>query len=243
MPTLFQATLGLPSMMKFFTAPFRPRDFFHRRLPENSGDRGSGPRSLKSLWLVAGMLHHVNTPKRRGSLKRTIFPESITISTWSCLRGASPTSQILSEPDIPRWISKPPSTGLPGFWPWPSSINRYLARRQHRSTGRPTAFCTSGGTGHRRFGLRTRISPIECPLRNGSIPRRVVSTSGNSGNQGASVRAKKNPPGRRVLSILIQTMINYLILPSLYITCLRTTGSYFLTSILAGVFFLFLSVV
>lgn len=35
----------------------------------------------------------------------------------------------------------------------------------------------------------------------------------------------------------------YLILPSLYITCLRTTGSYLLTSIFAGVFFLFLSVV
>ncbi len=35
----------------------------------------------------------------------------------------------------------------------------------------------------------------------------------------------------------------YLILPSLYGTCLRTTGSYFLISILPGVFFLFLSVV
>jgi hypothetical protein len=35
----------------------------------------------------------------------------------------------------------------------------------------------------------------------------------------------------------------YLILASLYSTCLRTTGSYFLNTILSGVFFLFLSVV
>src|SRR5438045_8187453 len=36
---------------------------------------------------------------------------------------------------------------------------------------------------------------------------------------------------------------HYLILPSLYTTCLRTTGSYFFISILSGLVFLFLSVV
>ena len=55
---------------------------------------------------------------------------------------------------------------------------------------------------------------------------------------------KKNPSDYRGLLVLDKEgNIVYLILPSLYITCLRTTGSYFFISSLSGVVRLFLSVV
>ena len=52
----------------------------------------------------------------------------------------------------------------------------------------------------------------------------------------------KNPGQAGVLSML-PTSGNYLILASLYMTCLRATGSYFFISSWSGVVRLFLSVV
>jgi hypothetical protein len=52
--------------------------------------------------------------------------------------------------------------------------------------------------------------------------------------------AIKNPQAWRVF---LGANKDYFILPSLYGTCLRTTGSYFLTSIFSGMVRLFLSVV
>ena len=78
---------------------------------------------------------------------------------------------------MPRWIIRPPRS---------SSTSRYLARRRQATTCWPLAAATSAGIGQRKAGLRTMISAIDRRSMCGAIPRRVVSTSGNSGIHGVS---------------------------------------------------------
>jgi len=75
-------------------------------------------------------------------------------------------------------------------------------------------------------------------------PRRTVHTPGHLLDQYLVSPCPEHKKNRyRSGFFLTMPWIVYLILASLYITCLRTTGSYFFISIFPGVFFLFLSVV
>ena len=61
--------------------------------------------------------------------------------------------------------------------------------------------------------------------------------------QAAQAEKQKSPQDSALQAFQAGNEINYLILASLYITCLRTTGSNFLISIFSGMVRLFLSVV
>src|SRR5690606_26950949 len=103
--------------------------------------------------------------------------------------------------------------------------------------GCPSAVSKGGGRSRRR-----RPGDMEAEGHPRPVPRRRI----NGPFPLAGRRATKKPALRRAswnTSAAALRPAGHLILPSLYITCLRTTGSYFLISILPGVFFLFLSVV
>src|SRR6266705_803888 len=69
-------------------------------------------------------------------------------------------------------MSEPPS----------HSSSRYLPRRTSRFTSRPTTRRAKfRGTRRRRLGLRTATPVMVLPSTKGSMPRRVISTSGSSG--------------------------------------------------------------
>src|SRR6266571_2100693 len=62
------------------------------------------------------------------------------------------------------------------------SSSRYLPRRTSRFTSRPTTRRAKfRGTRRRRLGLRTATPVMVLPSTKGSMPRRVISTSGSSG--------------------------------------------------------------
>src|SRR5690606_12771693 len=76
-------------------------------------------------------------------------------------------------PDMPRWAISVPHS---------APISRYLARRSTRSMRCPDRRTSrSSGIGQRSRRSRTTTRRTRWPMRNGSMPRRVVSTSGNSG--------------------------------------------------------------
>ena len=129
-----------------------------------------------------------------------------------------PGSTILRLPDIPRCAITEPM---------PTSITKYLPRRQTSKTLLPTRKSGSA-TGHRKLGFRTTIDWILRFFIQGLTPCRVVSTSGSSG---------KHSPAN------INKVLAYFIFPSVYSTCLRMTGSNFFISSLSGLFRLFLVVV
>src|SRR5687768_10306127 len=87
----------------------------------------------------------------------------------------------------------------------------------------------------RRIGAERKSPPCGGLLRN--------KNSSNCEVAGSPLKACGDDVLAKPFALRANGPKRHLILPSLYITCLRTTGSYFLTSILFGVFFLFLSVV
>src|SRR5690606_10802048 len=91
-------------------------------------------------------------------------------------------------PDIPKWISA---------WPTPTSSSRYFPRRRAAFTVLPTSSsASSAGTGQRKRGWRMVTPVIFLPRMCGLIPRRVVSTSGNSGMAYPVISGNKKPGTR-----------------------------------------------
>src|SRR5476651_50216 len=95
------------------------------------------------------------------------------MSTCSCLSAGEPASTSRRLPDMPKWLIKVPTSAL---------INRYLARRSTNTMRCPDRRTSrSSGIGQRNRRSRTITRLTRWPSRWGAIPRRVVSTSGNSG--------------------------------------------------------------
>src|SRR5471032_1769488 len=95
------------------------------------------------------------------------------MSTCSCLSAGEPASTSRRLPDMPKWLIKVPTSAL---------INRYLARRSTLTMRCPDRRTSrSSGIGQRNRRSRTITRLTRWPSRWGAIPRRVVSTSGNSG--------------------------------------------------------------
>src|SRR6266850_256820 len=88
-------------------------------------------------------------------------------------------------PDMPRCRIR---------WPSPQSMSRYLPRRWIDFTVRPASLRTSGGTGQRNRASRTSTPEMTRPEMCGKSPRRVTSTSGNSGIQSARLCRAPNIP-------------------------------------------------
>ena len=144
----------------------------NRCSPWKAAESGSGPRFPSRLWVSPSGCQS-RQPKRRGSLKRSSWPESRVISTWSCLPAGRSGSSTRRLPDMPRC-----SRALP----FARSSSRYLARRRTpRMTCPGSLWLISGGIGQRRSGRRKVTPVIRRPSRWGVRPRRMVSTSGSSG--------------------------------------------------------------
>src|SRR6185503_9668138 len=160
-------------MMSCLMATARRRVIFHRYSPSNSGSSGSGASCLSSGCAAGSAAVNSRLPKRRGSLKRSVCPESSSMSTWSCAMRGVDAGSTRSEPDMPRCrISVPASV----------SSNRYLARRPARRIAEPaTAALRLASTGQRNRRSCTSRRLMRRPTTCGSMPRRVVSTSGSSG--------------------------------------------------------------
>src|SRR5688572_14669975 len=160
-------------MTKALTETRRPRARRQSALPVKSADSGSTASAARSLWRAGSRVVNSRQPKRRGSLNRRQRPESSTRSTWSCASGAEAASRMRRLPDMPRCrISVPASV----------SIRRYFARRPTARMRVPASFAGRlRGTRQRRRGSRTTSLSTRRPTSQGSMPRRVVSTSGSSG--------------------------------------------------------------
>ena len=115
---------------------------------------------------------HNTAPNRRGSRSlRHSFPK--TISTWSWADAGVADGNMRKLPDMPRWSMSVPLSVM---------SKRYLARRAVFLIFSPqSVFFRCAGTGQRSRGLRMMTSVIFLPSMCGVMPRRVVSTSGNSG--------------------------------------------------------------
>src|SRR5262245_53462915 len=163
----------LESMMKALIEALRPRALLQSASPVNSPESGSTARPLRSLWRAGSSAVKSRQPKRRGSLKRRHCPESSTRSTWSWASGGEAASRMRRLPDMPRCrISVPASV----------PTRRYFARRPTERMRAPASFAGSPrGTRQRRRGSRTTSRSTRRPTSQGSMPRRVVSTSGSSG--------------------------------------------------------------
>src|SRR5687767_13675731 len=161
------------SMMNVLMAALRPRASRHRASPVNSSESGSTARRASSLCRAGSWVVNRRQPKRLGSLNRRQRPESSTRSKWSCTSGGSAASRMRRLPDMPRCrISVPASV----------STRRYFARRPTARIRAPASLAGSErGTRQRRRHSRTRSASIRRPTSQGSMPRRVVSTSGSSG--------------------------------------------------------------
>src|SRR5688572_18668523 len=161
------------SMTKAFTETRLPRARRQSAWPVKSSDSGSTASRASSLWRAGSRSVNSKQPKRRGSLKRRHRPESRTRSTWSCASGGDAASRIRRLPDIPRCRIIVPAS-VP--------ISRYFARRSTERMRAPRSRCGSArGTRQRRRGSRTSRPSMRRPTSQGSMPRRVVSTSGSSG--------------------------------------------------------------
>src|SRR5688572_19101712 len=161
------------SMMNVLMAALRPRAWRHRASPVNSSESGSTASPASSLCRAGSLDVNRRQPNRRGSLNLRERPESSTRSKWSCTRGGSAASRMRRLPDMPRCrISVPASV----------PTRRYFARGPTVRMRAPTSFAGSArGTRQRRRHSRTRSASICRPTSQGSMPRRVVSTSGSSG--------------------------------------------------------------
>src|SRR5688572_13307540 len=160
-------------MTKALTETRRPRARRQSALPVKSADSGSTASAARSLWRAGSRVVNSRQPKRRGSLNRRQRPESSTRSTWSCASGGEAASRMRRLPDMPRCrISVPASV----------SISRYLARRATARMRAPASLAGRlRGTRQRRRGSRTTSLSTRRPTSQGSMPWRVVSTSGSSG--------------------------------------------------------------
>ncbi len=168
-------TTVLLSMSNVFIGTLLFRDRLNNISALNSSVSGSGPRWLNNLCSVSGSAVHKTAPKRRGSVKRSDFPEESWSSKWSCLPGSIAESIILRLPDMPKWMIKKPALNLK---------SKYLPRLsilKIRFLGKSSTICW--GIGHRSWGCLTTTCLTVLSITWGAIPRRVVSTSGNSGIQ------------------------------------------------------------
>ena len=164
------------SIRNTLTGALRPRLRAYSASPSKSSASGSGPRACNSGWVVPSGCHS-RQPKRRGSLKRNTWgplrPPCRSTSTWSCAASGVLAGNTRKLPDIPRCSSALPAA---------VSSSRYLARRRTASMRCPgSSSRTSSGMGQRRSGRRRVSAATRRPTRCGAKPRRVVSTSGNSG--------------------------------------------------------------
>src|SRR5688572_13408090 len=163
----------LESMMNVLMAARRPRARCHSAAPVNSSESGSAARPASSLCRAGSPVVNRTQPNRRGSLNRRQRPESSTRSRWSCTSGGEAASRMRRLPDMPRCRIRVPAS---------VSTSRYFARRRTPRMRAPASFAGSArGTRQRRRHSRTLSASMRRPTSQGSMPRRVVSTSGSSG--------------------------------------------------------------